>query len=44
MRILRNACTALLTAALLVAVQPASGNAEMEKAVIQILGGMQCSL
>lgn len=44
MRLLWMASTAVLAAALLVAALPASGHAEIEKAVIQILGGMQCSL
>lgn len=44
MRILRIASTAILTAGLLVTALPRTGYAEIEKAVIQILGGMQCSL
>jgi hypothetical protein len=35
---------ALLAASLVVVALPAPGHAEVEKAVIQILGGMQCSL
>ena len=44
MRPLRIASTAILVAAILVTVLPAPGHAEIEKAVIQIFGGMQCSL
>ena len=44
MRILRIASTAVLAAGLLVAALSTPAHAEIEKAVIQILGGMQCSL
>lgn len=44
MRLLRIASITVLAAAALVAALPTLGHAEIEKAVIQILGGMQCSL
>ena len=44
MRILRIASIAVLIAGFLVAALPAPAHAEIEKAVIRILGGMQCSL
>ncbi len=44
MRLLRIASTAVLMAGLLVTALPVPAQAEIEKAVIRILGGMQCSL
>ncbi len=44
MRLNQILSAAILVAALLVAAYPPPSHAEIEKAVIQILGGMQCSL